>query len=78
MNKRMRELLQQINTKKQEARNLLNEGKRDEAKKAVDEIRALEEEFEIQAALLEEERANVEANETNDEEVDHVGLSLKH
>lgn len=77
MNKRMRELLEQINSKKQEARSLLKEGKKEEAKKLTDEIRSLQEEFEIEATLLEEERVNIETNETTNEEVDHFRTFFK-
>ena len=77
MNKKMRELLQQINAKKQEARSLLNEGKKEEAKKLTEEIRALQEEFDIEATLFEEERASIEINETTNEEVDHVRTFFK-
>lgn len=77
MNKRMRELLQQINEKKQEARSLLNDGKNKEAKELTAEIRKLQEEFDIEAALFEEERDNMNTREISTEETDHVRTFLK-
>lgn len=77
MNKKMRELLEQINVKKQEARNLLKEGKKEEAKKLADEIRSLQEEFDIETALFEEERAKVDVEKPSDKEVNHVRTFFK-
>ncbi len=56
MNKEMRELLQQIQNKKAEARKLLDENKIAEAKAMIKEKNELEEKYEIEAALFEEEK----------------------
>lgn len=56
MNKRMRELLESINNKKTEARNLLNQGKKDEAKNLIKEIKSLQEEYELESELYEGEK----------------------
>ncbi|MDE3838655.1 phage major capsid protein [Bacillus methanolicus] len=59
MNKKMRDLLEQINNKKAAAKELLNAKKLDEAKALTDEIKDLQKEFDIEAALYEEEKENV-------------------
>ena len=43
MNKELLDLLEKINAKKDEVKNLANEGKLEEAKKAKDELKELEE-----------------------------------
>jgi len=58
MNKRMRDLLDQINNKKNEAKNLLAEKKLDEAKALTDELKNLQKEFDVEASLYEEEKNN--------------------
>jgi HK97 family phage major capsid protein len=59
MNKELRELLDKINNKKEEARKLLAENKIEEAKALRDEIKNLQEEFEIKKDLYEEEKQSV-------------------
>lgn len=59
MNKRMRELREKISNKKVEARALTSEGKIVEAKAMVKEIQNLEDEYEIEAALFEDEKKKV-------------------
>ena len=59
MNKEIRELLNKIQNKKAEAKNLLNDKKVTEAKAMVDEIKALEQEYEVQMALLEDEKEGI-------------------
>ena len=56
MNKKMRELRQEIVDKKTEARQLADENKITEAKAMLEEIKSLEEKFDIEAALFEEEK----------------------
>lgn len=59
MNKKMRDLLDQINNKKAAARVFADEKKTVEAKAMIEEIKSLQEEFDIEAALYEEEKENV-------------------
>lgn len=59
MNRRMRELREKISNKKVEARALTSEGKIVEAKAMVKEIQNLEDEYEIEAALFEDEKKKV-------------------
>lgn len=56
MNKKMREIRQQIVNKKAEARKLADENKLTEAKAMLEDIKSLEEKYEIEAALLEDEK----------------------
>lgn len=57
MNKRMRELRQEINNKRAEARNFASQGEKVKAKALIEDIKALEEDYEIEAALYEDEKA---------------------
>ena len=59
MNKKMREILAQIQNKKEAARVFANEKKTSEAKALIEEIKNLQEEFDIEAALYEEGQQNV-------------------
>lgn len=59
MNKKMRELLAKIKEKNLQARNFQNEGKVDEAKQLIDEIKDLQTSYENEKALFEMERDNV-------------------
>jgi HK97 family phage major capsid protein len=63
MPKELRELLEQINNKKEEARKLLAENKIEEAKKLKEEIVALQEKFDIAKDLYEQEKEKVENKE---------------
>jgi HK97 family phage major capsid protein len=63
MPKELRELLEQINNKKEEARKLLAENKIEEAKKLKDEIVALQEKFDIAKELYEEEKGKIQNKE---------------
>lgn len=47
MNKKLLELLDSINAKKEEVRNLANEGKLEEARRAKDELRSLQDQFDL-------------------------------
>lgn len=59
MNKELRELLEQISNKKEEAKRFLAENKIDEAKAARDEAQALQNKFDIAKDLFDEEQNNV-------------------
>jgi len=63
MPKELRELLEQINNKKEDARKLLAENKIEEAKKLKEEIVALQEKFDIAKDLYEQEKENIENKE---------------
>lgn len=63
MPKELRELLEQINNKKEEARKLLAENKIEEAKKLKDEIVALQEKFDIAKELYEEQKQTIKDKE---------------
>ena len=56
MNKKMRELLNSINEKRVQARKLVSEGKKVEAKNLIEEIKSLQEDYDIEAALYEDEK----------------------
>jgi HK97 family phage major capsid protein len=56
LNKKMREIKAKITEKKAAARNLLAENKLEEAKKIKDEILNLQDEFDVESALLDEEK----------------------
>jgi HK97 family phage major capsid protein len=60
VNKELRELLEQINNKKAEARNLLAENKVEEAKTLRDEAAALQNKFDVAKDLFEEEKEKME------------------
>ncbi len=60
MNKELRELLEQINNKKAEAKAFLAENKIEEAKAARDEAQALQNKFDIAKDLYDEEKAQIE------------------
>ena len=74
MNKKMRELRQQIVNKKAEARQLADENKITEAKAMLEEIKSLEERYDIEAALFEEEKQidDEVKNKDNKKEKDSV------
>ncbi|AEH46787.1 phage major capsid protein [Parageobacillus thermoglucosidasius] len=63
MPKELRELLEQIQNKKEEARKLLAENKIEEAKKLKEEIMALQEKFDIAKELYEEQKQTIEDKE---------------
>lgn len=60
MPKELRELLEQINNKKEEARKLLAENKIEEAKKIRDEVKELQEKFDLAKDLYEQEKQEIE------------------
>ena len=74
MNKKMRELRQEIVNKKAEARQLADENKITEAKAMLEEIKSLEERYDIEAALLEDEKKidDEVKNKDNKKEMDSV------
>jgi HK97 family phage major capsid protein len=63
MPKELRELLEQINNKKEEARKLLAENKIEEAKKLKEEIVALQEKFDIAKELYDQQKQKAEDQE---------------
>lgn len=75
MNKELRELLETIKNKKVEAKNLLKEEKVEEAKAMVEEIKNLETKYEVQAALVEEEKELVKVQ--NKAQKKEVSLEVK-
>lgn len=60
MNKEMQKLLRQINDKKNEVRSLVTDGKMDKAKTAKEELKGLQEKFDLLFDLDEEERGEIE------------------
>ncbi len=70
MNKRMREIKSQINNKKTEARNLASENKIVEAKALLKEIKELEDAYEVEAALLDDTKKQVQTPK-NEEKVEY-------
>ena len=74
MNKKMRELRQEIVDKKTEARQLADENKITEAKAMLEEIKSLKEKYEIEAYLFEEEKQvdDEVLNKNNKKEQDSV------
>ena len=60
MNKELRELLEKINNKKEEARNLLAENKINEAKVLRDEIMVLQNKFDVAKDLYEQKKEEIE------------------
>ena len=54
MNKEMQKLLRQINDKKNEVKSLANDGKLDKARAAKEELKALQEKFDLLFDLDEE------------------------
>ena len=63
MNKELLEMLENINNKKKEARSLLAENKIEEAKALRDEIKGLQDKFDIAKDLYEQERQDAETGE---------------
>lgn len=63
MNKELLAMLEQINNKKDEARSLLNENKVDEAATLRDEIKELQNKFDVAKDLYEQEKQNMENKE---------------
>ena len=74
MNKKMRELRQEIVNKKAEARQLADENKITEAKAMLEEIKSLEAKYDIEAALFEEEKQvdDEVKDKNNKKEIDSV------
>ena len=60
MNKEMQKLLKAINDKKNEVKSLVNDGKLEKAKAAKEELRELQEKFDILFDLEDEEREGIE------------------
>lgn len=77
MNKNMRDLLEKINNKKTEAKELLASKKLDEAKAMTDEIKNLQKEFEIESALFEEEKEIVDDVQSRGGNVNEIKAFFK-
>ena len=60
MNKKMQKLLKQINDKKNEVKSLVAEGKLDKARTAKEELKAMQEKFDLLFDLDEEEHEEIE------------------
>ena len=60
MNKELQKLLKQINDKKNEVKSLVNDGKLDKAREAKDELKELQEKFDLLFDLDEEEHEEIE------------------
>lgn len=60
MNKEMQKLLREINDKKNEVKSLVKDGKLDKAKAAKDELKELQEKFDLLFDLDEEEHEEIE------------------
>lgn len=60
MNKEMQKLLKQINDKKNEVKSLVNDGKLEKAKEAKEELKKLQEKFDLLFDLDEEEHEGIE------------------
>ena len=60
MNKEMQKLLKAINDKKNEVKSLVNDGKLDKAKAAKEELKELQEKFDLLFDLDEEEHEEIE------------------
>lgn len=60
MNREMRKLLKAIEDKKNEVKSLVNDGKLEKARAAKDELKTLQEKFDLLSDLDEEEREDIE------------------
>ena len=67
MNKKLLELLDSINTKKEEVKNLANEGKLEEAKNAKEELKALQDKFDLLKDIEDEELEGMQQKATSGE-----------
>ncbi|MBR1390911.1 MAG: phage major capsid protein [Lachnospiraceae bacterium] len=76
MNKEMQELLKTINDKKNEVKSLVNDGKLDKAKAAKEELKELQERFDLLYDLEDEEREDIEDKVKNGQ-AKQVGGAVK-
>lgn len=76
MSKELRELLEKINTKKAEVRNLAEENKLDEAQAAKEELKQLQQRFDILFDLEEEEKEKMQNNADSKKKAGKAVLSL--
>lgn len=72
MNKELLNLLEQINTKKEEAKAFLSENKIDEAKTAKAELQELQNKFDIAKDLYDEEKTQIENQQQTEPTVDAI------
>lgn len=70
MNKKLRDMLEKIENKKAEAREFLNQGKKEDAKSLLAEIKNLQEEFDIAKELYDQEKEEIENKAENQPVVD--------
>ena len=70
MNKKLLELLDKINAKKEEVRNLAEGGKLDEAEAAKNELKAMQQQFDLLKDLDEQEVENMQQNAAQAKKVD--------
>lgn len=77
MNKELRELLNQINAKKTEVKNLINENKVEEAKAAKDELINLQAKFDVLYDLEDEAENQIKDNIKNDNAISITGAVNK-
>lgn len=75
MNKKLRDMLEKIENKKAEAREFLNQGKKEEAKSLLAEIKNLQEEFDIAKELYDQEKEEIE-NKAKDQPVVDIKKGL--
>ena len=64
MNKELQKLLKQINDKKNEVKSLVNDGKLDKAKAAKEELKELQNRFDLLYDLDEDEQGSIEERST--------------
>ena len=76
MNKELQKLLKQINDKKNEVKSLVNDGKLDKAKAAKEELKELQNRFDLLYDLDEEEQDGIE-NKVNNGTAKQVGGDVK-
>lgn len=78
MNKKARELMKQINDKKNAIRGLQGQGKTQEMKDQMNELRQMQEEFEMMMELDEDEKADIENQIKDGEEREVSGEKKKY
>ena len=76
MNKELQKLLKQINDKKNEVKSLVNDGKLDKAKAAKEELKELQNRFDLLYDLDEEEQDDIE-DKVNNGTAKQVGGDVK-
>ena len=77
MNKELQKLLKQINDKKNEVKSLVNDGKLDKAKAAKEELKELQNRFDLLYDLDEEEQDGIEDKVTTELQSRSAGMSSR-